>query len=240
MPDYAPAESVLVNVDRISRLAFLGGMESLRIDSYAGDTTQVIPETDSVYEKGIATASLKGVISRAETQKSDALTPGALEVPEEYRWSRGTVSLNISEIDERVGTKGHLRDPKEWSRQLDKALRAGIRESSWSSLISASRFKSMPAVILGTGIFTNAGVYGDRGTELAAYTAAGYTITSLFALHVIHKWRGHDVSYRDCKHSIMPGLPLDRFFAVNALSRTRSLIKAQYSPNAYQGPASSH
>lgn len=69
LPDYAPAENIMVNVDRLSRLARLGGMESLRIASYSGDTTQVTAEVGQVDDHGTATAMMKGSVSRAETQK---------------------------------------------------------------------------------------------------------------------------------------------------------------------------
>jgi hypothetical protein len=136
LPDYAPAEQILVNVNRLGRLAWLGGMESLRVDSYVGDVTQMTPEVDAVDTQGTATATMKGSISKAETHKTGVSGFNDPDVPYDYEWTRGKVSLNVAEIDERVAQKSTLRDPKEWSKQIDRALRTGVRESSWKSLVS--------------------------------------------------------------------------------------------------------
>jgi len=224
LPDYAPAENILVNVDRLNKLAYLGGMESLRIAAYDGDATQVSPEVNSVDQQGAATATMKGSVSKAKTYKADASTfeNDSVAVAYDYQWAKGTVALNVPGIDEAVARKSHLRDPKQWSRQLDKALRAGVRESSWESLISKSTNKSQLIQVAGILTVINIMFDGLNSDKLISDDLRIYP-RFLAINYIINKIAGNNFS--DRKHSLIVGLGLDRYFAVDAATRLFPIIK---------------
>lgn len=227
LPDYAPAENILVNVDRLSRLASLGGMESLRITGYSGDTTQVTPEAGSVNQQGVATAVLKGSVSKAETHKANASAFEDAELPYEYQWTKGRIALNLSEIDERVARKSDLRDPKQWSKQLDRALRSGVRDSSWESLIAGSTNKTAGLYALAGVITGNVILDGLDPDKLVPDSAQSYVIYALLMHHGFYKLGGLRAGFSDRKHALMLGVPLDRYLALNATSRALPLVKAK-------------
>jgi len=247
LPEYAPSEQIMVNVKRLGRLAHLGGMESLRVDGYAGDTTQVAPQVTSVDGQGAATAAAEGSVAKAETHKAGTSGFADPEIPYDYEWTRGAISLNVAELDERVGRRSKLRDPKEWSKQIDRALRAGIRDSSWESLVGKAPLS-----------------YKLNGLPFFGSYAAGATITAL-AVHsggtqIFETFVGTDLFYcllyrplsnkfllrqrqlqhKDMKHTLVPGPPLDRYLAVNALSRTLPIVKPRSSKRQAADTAVTH
>jgi len=224
LPDYAPAENILVNVDRLNRLAWLGGMESLRVSSYSGDTTQVSAEAGDINEQGAATAIMKGSVTKAKTYKTAVDNSSEGFLTSGLAWTKGKVQLNITEIDEKVLRKSNLRDPKEWSRQLDKALRPAVRESSWHSLTGKASNITLTPFLLALFSAANLpfdglsiGLLKDDLTALAVY--------NLIVLPGVDKLQGRELSER--KQTLIPGYPLDRYLAVNVLSRTSPLIKAK-------------
>jgi hypothetical protein len=233
LPDYAPTEQIMVNVHRLGRLAHLGGMESLRIDGYVGDITQVTPEVDAVDDQGTATATVKGSISKPETFKTSLSRFDDAELPYDYEWTSGKVSLNIAELDERVARRTKLRDPKEWSRQIDKALRGGVRTNSWESLVSKApsdyKWSGVP-FLTGVGLGTvlrsatkgQLGV-GDAGSAAMLLSSYGLVLRHLsFKLFRMGEFRGR---FSDKKHTLIPGPPLDRYLVLNLLSRTQPVVK---------------
>jgi hypothetical protein len=222
LPDYAPAENILVNVDRINKLAWLGGMESLRVSSYDGNTTQVSAEIGGIDNNGTATAVMKGAVAKAKTFEVDNAAQSASL--QRYGWSKNRVNLNIPEIDERVARSTNLRDPNEWSKQLNKALKPAIRESSWQSLIQQSSSKmTIPlAVGINTPFYELLKVFGSQ----IQFNALGIYALSAFVMSPLLGHR-YGIPVREQKHTLVPGFPIDRYLAVSAFSRVNPLIKAK-------------
>jgi hypothetical protein len=44
---------------------------------------------------------------------------------------------------------------------------------------------------------------------------------------MVNSLKGEAGSFRDIKHSLLMGLPLDRYFAVNAMTRSLPIIKSK-------------
>ncbi len=231
-PDYAPVENILVNVDRLDRLAKLGGMRLLLISSHIGKITQISPEIDSVDKSGVASAAVKGSLSVAKTYKIAKLDPDDRRIPYESQWSDAMVSLNIAEIDERISRMGKLRDPQAWASQLNKDLKAGIRKAAWKSLVSDATRKYMPLVVLA---FENA-FYGlvalRTGTTFEPSLAeeiGGYPLFS-YAVSLSHNsYYGITPLHRPFKYSLIPNPAIDRYIALNGLSRVLPLVKSSAS-----------
>lgn len=229
LPDYAPSENITINLDKLARLARLGGMESIRVESYVGDTTQIVPEVNSVDQHGVASASKKASISKAKTLKTEVGGALDIEVPYDYRWQLGKISLNIAEIDERVAQKGNLRDADAWSKELDKALRKGMVKNSWDSLVVGPPISGKVKPLSDLSLVTlTAAILGRSGPELAAGVAQSYIALSLVGDHLLSKVTGilpEDVKFSDRKHTLMRGFALDRHMAVRTLASYGRIAK---------------
>lgn len=224
LPNYAPAENIGVNVGRLDRIARLAGFESLRIGTYAGDVTSVKPEIDGVGNDGSVTASMSTTVSKAETQKISVEPEG--ESIEEYTWTNGQVSLNMAEIDNRVGEKGvNLRDPKQWAKEINAAMRQGINNVARNNIIERPTLRSklrVPAYLV--ICWASLDVMGldkpDNLPELLAFVAEYQFIADPIACGVIN-----NNSPKDRKWSAVPGVQLDRLAAIKGLARVHPLVK---------------
>lgn len=227
LPPYAPAEQIGINTRRLGKLARLGGLESLRVATYAGETTKVTPGIDSVDEFGQATASMSAAETKADLQQNNLSSFEDIEIPYEYQWQKGSILINSSELDYRIGEKGKLRDPQAWAKELNEALKLGIKGASEKSLIEkVPLYEKMRTPTL-LGIFAVMDTLIDRKYNLNTFE---HELTSLefyqiFVVPMLDRILRH-APIRERKLSLIPGLPIDRLFAVEGLSSALPLAKA--------------
>ena len=236
LPEYAPADDILVNADRIRMLARLGGMRSIAINSYSGDITKTtVPNIASIDDHGTAAASRSVAISVAETQHAQASKGNNYLY--EYFWADGNIALNVAEIEERVAQRGNLRSPKFWSKQIDSALRQGIKCSGQASLIENVPRQDVriklplltgltAAAILFTGVITEQ--YADQSVTTPAVVATALTVPAI-ADHLLNKYvtqlYDEKPKLKDMKLAWMPPFPFDRYLAMRALTKILPVVK---------------
>lgn len=232
LPDYAPIEGIGVNLEKLSKLAHLGGFGHLHVTGYAGELTKETPVMTSVDERGQATAGLGGAVVRAEVLKASVspdLTPGSWdELLHAYQWPNGKLSININEIDSLVGKAGDLHDPKAWAEKLNKFVALGTRQITRKHLFTERSAKEKYAVVapwIMPSFSVMQAIANDSPTYLpfaVLYLAGGTAF--IHGARNMHA-RRHGLSRKDLRSSVFPGIQLDRILAVEALSRTSPLVK---------------
>jgi hypothetical protein len=223
LPDYAPSEAIGVHVPRLGRLARLGGFRTLRISGYSGDTTSVSPEIDSVDDHGVATSTMRASVTKAKRIKLDELGPYR-NAPQEYRWSDGGVSLNITEIDRIVGEKGGLRKPDIWSSEINSALKLGVRQAAKQNLIENTSLGEKMVTPALLGFFTvMALAFHDTEREVLTAIGRSYLYYHVGWTSIFNRIQGRHI--QDRRWSLFEGIHLDRALAVNGISRALPLAK---------------
>jgi len=232
VPEYAPSGNIGVSTSRLSRLACLGGFRHISIRGYSGNTTTEVPEVDSVDAFGVATASGRSTITKAERQQSYVSQPEPLDeefLHYDYYWADGTISLNMAEIDDHIGEQRKLRDAPTWSAELDKAIKLGIRNVSRQNLlenphpIHKLNLAVFPAIIAAELSFLGH-LVGFPYPKLGVPECLPLGLFAFQAGDVqLAKKRGLD--FKDRRLSLFGGWQPDRAIAVNGLSRALRIVK---------------
>lgn len=234
LPDYAPSERIGVNIQRLGRIARIGGFNSLTIDSFIGETSSIDLEPDSVDKHGQATAVSKVSAVKAKIQRVDIGEPNPeYEDDREYVWPDGVISLNLPELDERVAQDGSVRGADNWSKHLNEALKQGVNSATINHLIEApttlnkSRLVTKP---LGGAAIAYAaqevGGYGDASFEeyFLMFLAINGTVESTMGAVLDKMFHNWPISER--RFSLICGMQFDRAILVSGISRTLPLVKA--------------
>ena len=145
-----------------------------------------------------------------------------------------TIRFNMPEMQDRLAKASlPVREPQHWAKLLDKGLTKGICDAAKQHLIYSYASKSelltngmldvsAMAILAGLNMWF-------RGPEAdASYWSDVATLVALFPV-VQNLWKiaGKRMSQADnlC-FSMLPGLHFDRLAMVNALARSRRLVKA--------------
>ncbi len=232
LPDYAPARHLGINVNRLGKLAHLGGFDHLYIAGHSGEVTQAAPVMTSVDEHGQATAGMGGAIVKARVLESHVypdLIPGTWDdLLHAYRWPDGRLSLNMNEIDSRVAEAGDLRSSKVWAKNLNRALKKGTREITRKHLW-AERSGREKYAFAAPWLMPSYSLMQTLALENPDYLMYGgvYWMGGLVAVHGITGMiaKSHGLPLKERRKSLFPGIQLDRILAVEALSRTAPLVK---------------
>lgn len=214
LPDYAPAEAIGVNVERLGNLARLGGFNQLTITSGAGDITETMPSVSSVDEHGSATATMRATIKKAELTELHQEAPGTLDKRRyEYFWPNATMNLNLSEITDRLSSSkkpGALRQPKAWTNQIDQAMRQGIRRAARENLLTntSPAQKLLPFIAEGSCAGFGELTFGNNAADVLTYMAVMTALVQLVAEPYLSSLEGLPPSGR--RWSLIPGIQADR------------------------------
>ncbi len=232
LPDYAPAEAIGVDIERLGKLARLGGCNQVTITSGGGDVTEMMPGVSSVDEHGSATATMSATIVKAElTQLQRGEAPDAFARRHyDYFWPNVTMKLNLSEITDRLSASkkpGALRQPAAWADQINKAMKQGFRRVARENLLinAPLGYKLSPFVCEGFLAGCGELFFGNNAADVLSYMAAT-TAAVQFALEPFDLSRRHGLPISERRWSFIPGLQADRVLAVNGLTRTLKLAKS--------------
>ncbi len=227
LPPYAPTDQIGVDIARFDRMARIGGFNRLNVVDYAGETTEYIPEVNGVTGLGEATAAARGTLRQADLYKADMQTTGRSR-DTDYDHADATISLNIAEVTDRLGHKtsgGALRSPQAWAGALNAAATGGIRSATRDNLFTHAPVGErlmLPFYLGGAGLVETIG--DDPSPEAIVVTAGAFLVIGQVGLKPwLDKFERVDRS--DRRISIVQGIHADRILAVEALSRTRRLIK---------------
>lgn len=145
-----------------------------------------------------------------------------------------TIRFNMPEMQDRLAKASlPVREPQHWAKLLDKGLTKGICDAAKQHLIYSYASKSelltngvfdlaLMALLAGTnamvgGPEADASYWSDVATMVAA-TPVAQNIWKVLA-------KKHSQADNLC-FSMLPGLHFDRLAMVNALARSRRLVKA--------------
>ncbi len=146
-----------------------------------------------------------------------------------YSWGDGKITVNTSEISDRIingrTEDGSLRSSRAWSCQLDKAVRAGIRQSASDQLIGNVPLEN--GITL--GMLTVAGVVyalafdhaslGGYAGEIGLQYGINQGINTFFAR------TAHGLPLSERRLSLIPGYQVDRLAVVHGLTRAFKVVK---------------
>lgn len=230
LPEYVPTGEIGLNVPRIERLAQIAGLDHLRIETKAGDTTAYQASVVGSDSQGNAYAGMSAVESKADIENASVHNPdGIHNLYYSYFWGDGKITVNTSEISDRIIKGriegGSLRSSRAWSCQLDKAVRAGIRQSASDQLIGnvpvENGFSLGAITVVGVVyamVFDHASMSGYVG-ELGLMYGANQGVNALLARTEF----GLPLSER--RLSLIPGYQVDRLAVVHGLTRAFKVVK---------------
>jgi len=224
LPEYVKAEKIGIDVERITRLCDLGGIERLFLaGKNDGETSKVEVGIGKLSANGEATATAATKTTIEPTHKSYSLVNGD-PGPHSFCWTDALITMNTKEINQRIiedrrWTRG-VRDINAWSNYIDNCLRGGISEVGTRHL----------TVGLSNANWLNLGIQVAIGTgmEIAMGPSVTTTITRIFivsamlnALNFMLYKDSLDTKYR---FSLFYGPQIDRAILLWVLSKNKRLV----------------
>jgi hypothetical protein len=222
LPEYAPTEAIGINLERIDRLAHLGGfaLGETSISTFSGGTT--------THGLGVTGRNADGTaIAGAASTRNAERGRGTFEQDSHLGFCHGrpslTVQVNQEEIVQRLSNASKLRDARAWSAQLDTSIARGLKRASWDHYVGGPHYMEM--FIASAGIMARAALEfgGGIDSETPAHvlmTVAIYNMVKGAGAAIADKADPREVCY-----SLIPGVHPDRALAVGALAKLLPLAK---------------
>lgn len=112
-------ERIELHVGRLERAVYFGGIKSVILSSYRGDTTQYQVGATGDNNQGLATATFAASVSKAEAGQIES-SHDELAHPD-YSWQEVAIKFNNAEIDDRLhGADLGPMDAKQRARLMNK------------------------------------------------------------------------------------------------------------------------
>lgn len=238
LPEYLEAERIGVDVNLIGKVAQLGCFKpDVELTGHHGETTEYQVGFNGMAGPGVAAAAATGTVSVAKRSKiSYKDTPPAFYdnislAVRHHGVPKLTASLNMAEIQQRVQQNAHLRHTKAWSKELDGGMSEALRQAARQNILGGltSYREAMGGALEITAI--NFGV--NMLSWFDGYEAGPYetlTFATLFTIARMNYRKATrenllDPSHMETCYSLFPGLHLDRYLAVEGITRARRLIR---------------
>ena len=224
LPEYVKAEKIGVDLERITRLCDLGGIERVVLAGRNdGKTSRIEVGIGKVSASGEATATAASKKTVEPTHNSHRLA-GEDFGPHCIQWTDAFIEMNTKEINQRIlddrrWTRG-VRDINAWSKYIDDCLRGGISEVGVKHLTLG----------LSTRNWINLGI--QVGLQSTTEVIAGPTLTTsivrLFTISAVMNTLNYAL-YRDFsdtkyRFSLFYGPQIDMAILLWILSRNKRLV----------------
>jgi hypothetical protein len=230
LPDYVDSDKIGVNLRGIYRLCRMGGIGAIRIiGSMDGDISTYAPDIVGMNSDGAAEAGKRGLKRKAPLFHGEPRLVSQ-KLPSECSWLDTTINVNLREIKCRILDKKNkkLREPGNWTDDLDKALRTGISSEGTRHLIKDVT-ENQKGRMLGIAIFFASWDYVDIQLSHASpkiiFPAFIAQLTTLGAAAKVldrFDYRKHNGAR---KFSLFYGPHFDRAILLKIMSKTNRLIK---------------
>lgn len=239
LPDYLDAERIGVNAELIGRVAQLGCFKpEVEITAHSGETTTYHAQFNGMAGPGVASAAATGTVSVAKRSKvSYEDTPPAFYdnnfsfTVRHHGVPKLTASLNTAEIQQRVQEKAHMRNTKAWAKELDGGMSEALRQAARQNILGGlTSYREAFDGALQLTCYSAAWSFLDMldGNQTDVLGNLPWNVSFLIAISNIQKMRREnllDPSHMETCYSLFPGLHLDRYLAVEGITRARRLIR---------------
>jgi hypothetical protein len=230
LPDYLDAERIGVNAELIGKIAHWGCFKpNVEIDSYTGQITSHNANIVGM-DGGAALMGASGTTEEVPLARhSFQIHKNATKL---HTMRALKVEVNMPEVQQRLG-ENHvdLRDPTPWAKQLDRAISQQMRMASRKHLLSGKG----SAHEFGNGLMLGGMTYllvtmletlitDDAHPGLGITFACATSVLVDNAIKIISN-RSENMPIRDTCLTVMPGYHIDRYAVVEALTRTRRLVR---------------
>jgi hypothetical protein len=227
LPEYVPTDQIGLNVSRLQQLTRLGGLGHFRVSSQAGDRTTYQAEITGMDASGSATAGMKvakqeAALSSAQVD-ADKASSEAIDFSE-YRWGAGHVIVNLTEMtDKIIGEGASLRNPRPWSKLLDKALRKGVSSAAEKQLMGdvSGWSKTWLGLLVVYSVWPQSNPHFTVGDFIAGVAMQDGICQLLPTLSMAFK----GTSPKERRLSLVPAYQVDRLAVVEGMTRALKLIK---------------
>lgn len=223
---YAPTDQVAVDLGRIARIAKIGRLNEVEIGQYHEQDETYQPTVSGLDDNGTATASQSG-LRRAQLDRSK------IEDVEGVKsiMLRGHTDIKINFAHPDI-SESNPRDPKNWSKVIDLAIKDALKVSSARQLFTSSPLVRSWVISLSSFRTATSGDVFAQIPKEVIFNAGMLVFCSLLEYLLINMNNRSGV-YTDEKYeklmkkispeySIVPFLPIDRFLAVTALTGSHS------------------
>lgn len=230
LPDYAPAHKIGVNVVALSRLARLGGYETLSISGGDLGVAKINPSVDGLNADGSSTLSGASSVAATESMVNGLQNEGAnhscdntLHEFDTFHWRRGNLVLNTQDMSHRLSQEkgGALRSEAAWSREINDVMKSGMTKAAKESLIDSVD----PRALIYTGFMLsilNGYDYASDGVSVID-VVRNYALIQL-GWSNLSAVRSHNV-LKERRWSAIAAYQFDRLAVVAGLSKMTRLVK---------------
>ncbi|HVX23827.1 MAG TPA: hypothetical protein VG992_00580 [Candidatus Saccharimonadales bacterium] len=228
LPPSVDADRIEVNIDRLQRLHRVGGMAASIVYDYQGERTEFTPGISGINSDGTALATRAGVTKKAEqtsTQKLDLFPPGVISSCGQILAIHGiNKAEKASMVSDRV-REGEVPE-KVWANELDKSVRQSLRQAGKEHLIARPR---RPLQALYASILLMNAVNAVEGYELSTLVYAGVwaSVVGLESMRNKAVFGNTLLDHRRWSMSFYSDYQIDRYVALNAMTRVPRLIRAR-------------
>ena len=231
LPDYLQAERIGVNAELIGKIAHWGCFEpDVQIEAYSGQITSHNASIMGFESSGAAFMGATGTTEKAPLAQHEV---GPSKLRSAYHVMHPLrIKMNVPEIQHRLSEdRADLRDPAPWARQLDIGISQQLRAASRKHLLAdrSSVQELLYSVGLGGMLYGLSIIAGGLiAHELHPEIATPASIAATLLVDNGIKMAANKTVGRpmwDGCISVFPGFHIDRYAAVEALTRTRRLVR---------------
>ena len=236
LPPNIDLDRLQINVGRIQTLQRLGGLASIDVVGYEGETTKYGFGVDSTQADGSSSATASMAVEKAETHQVEL---DLSRDPRHYRYQKNDarIKVNVTELYERVRAADQLADYQlDWhqlyAQELNAVLSRGIIRAAREHLINNVDSKSrgdfwFSTVLAGILAAMDGGSMDDLAyNALLLHSLVGNTV-ALASGWVDKKQYAPLFSEGDAmRFSLIDGYQVDRVAAAAGLAKASRLVRA--------------
>lgn len=242
LPDFVNAHQIAVNQTFLDTLAATACMGDVTLDWYRGVKVQPEAQFGGFASDGTAYAVAGG--KAAEQPRGKYVLEPESQHPTRRLWCGhyprdARILVDVPSLQDKLSDKAKLHSTKHWAHALDKEVSHQFRAASREALIKSETagLEALGGLALGGAVFML-----QAGLELAfatppvsaaefficlyASTIIGHTITKAGGEFAFSRWHGAERNgFKETCFSLIPGYHLDRYLGIEALTRTRRIIR---------------
>lgn len=223
---YVDPNEIGINVRRLERLMGLAGIATLKIAASEGEVTSSTPVIAGHDGHGHAFAGRIATKAKAVTHTVELLKPDDRCELHAFNWAHAQVTLNTSEVSDRISHDDTLRSPQAWSTYLDRAIRNGLSEAGFNHL--GFGWKKEALIYDASTLVATTAPYAAFGLKgLLAGAAVMETFVNIIWPYV------HSGTPNKCKNpheklrpTLLTGPDIPRAMALQAMTRIPGIVKS--------------
>ncbi len=241
LPEHINPEEFGVNESLLGTIASVSCLGDVTLDWHRGHA----PQTNDIGVAGFAGDGTAFAVARGKATpqplgKYNFTSPPSDSLPDMLcgHAPRGVrVSVDVPEIQDRLGRIGKLHDKPHWAKMLDGAVGEQFRAASREHLLKSktSRLEliggvSLMNLALLTELFTvpvsgsPLGIVAELTTDAGTITIGVHNVVKA-VFETKYALKGEGDGFKNVCFSFFPGYHLDRYLGVKALTHTRRIIR---------------